>query len=96
MPLPSPEFTRESEGVGTGCLEKLPWRERHRLGAEDQATEAEKRDHKQKLERIDDVVSYLRGSYVETEDESYREAEKGGAADDGINTYEETYGDAPG
>jgi hypothetical protein len=38
----------------------------------------------------------LRGGYVEAEDEGQREAEDGGAAQDGIDADEEADGDAPG
>jgi hypothetical protein len=96
VPFPTPEFTRKRERIGASCLEKLFWGKRYWLGAEDQAAEAEKRDDEQKLQRIDDVVSYLRGGYVEPEDKGHGEADKSGAADNWVNTDEKANGDAPG
>ena len=63
---------------------------------EDEAAEAHERDHEQEFERIDDVVSYLRGRYVETEEEGHGETENGRTAEDGIDADEEADGDAPG
>jgi hypothetical protein len=62
----------------------------------DEAAETDQRDHEEQLERIYDVVSYLRGGYVETEEKGHSEAENGRAADDGIDADEEADGDAPG
>ena len=63
---------------------------------EDEAAEAHERDYEQEFERIDDVVAYLRGRYVEAEEKGYCEAEECGAAQDGIDADEEADGDAPG
>ena len=63
---------------------------------EDEAAEAHEWDYEEQFERIDDVVSYLRGGHVEAEDKGHCEAENGRAADDGIDADEETDGDAPG
>ena len=63
---------------------------------EDEAAETHEGYYKQKLERIDDVVTYLRGRYVEPKDKGHCEAKKGGAAEDRIDADEEAYGDAPG
>ena len=63
---------------------------------EDEAGEAHERDHEQEFKRIDDVVAYLRGRYVEAEEKGYSEAENRGAAKKGIDTDEEADGDAPG
>lgn len=64
VPLPLPKLTRERNGVGaSGCEERFG-RERHWLGAEDEAAEMDEWDYQQKFERIDDVVSDLRGGYV--------------------------------
>ena len=62
----------------------------------DEAAETDERDHEEKLERIYDVVSYLRGGYIKTKEKGHCEAENGRAADDGIDADEETDGDAPG
>lgn len=63
---------------------------------EDEAAEAHEWDHEQQFERIDDVVSYLRGGHVEAEDKCHCEAENGRAANDGIDADEEPDGDTPG
>ena len=96
VPLPTPELTCESDGVGAGRFEKRFGREWHWLGVKEEASEADQRDHEDKLERIDDVVSYLRGGYVETKEKGHCKAENSRAADDGIDADEETDGDAPG
>lgn len=63
---------------------------------EDEAAEAHQWDYKQKLKRINDVISYLRGGYVEPKDKGHCEAEKRGAAENGIDADEKTNGDTPG
>ncbi len=62
----------------------------------DAAGEANDGKDEEELEAIDDVVAYLRGGYVETANEGYRQTEDGGAAEDGVDADEEAGGDAPG
>jgi len=63
---------------------------------EDAAGEADERDDEKYFDGVDDVVTDLRGGYVEAEDECQGEAEDGGASEDGIDANEDSRGDAPG
>ena len=96
VPLPEPELAGEGEWVFTRGVEEFVRGERHGRSVEDSAGDVDEWDDQDKLERIDDVVADLRGGYVEAEDESYSEAEDGGAAEDGVDADEEPDGDAPG
>ena len=71
-------------------------RERHGRGVEDSAGGADGGDDKDKLERVDDVVTELRCGYVEAKEERRGEAEDGGNAEDRADADEEAGGDAPG
>lgn len=63
---------------------------------EEAAAGPDEGDDQEELERIDDMVAELRGSYVETEDEGRGEAKEGGRAQDGVEADEKAHGDAPG
>lgn len=62
---------------------------------EDAARKANERDDEEKFKRIDDVVSNLRGSQVEAEDECNGEAEDRRAAQDRVNADQYAGGHAP-
>jgi len=96
VPLPEPELAREGEGTFSGGVEEFARRERHGLGVEDAAGDADKRDDEDELERINDVVADLRCGYVEAKDKCQSEAEDGGAAEDRVDADEEAGSDAPG
>ena len=53
-------------------------------------------DDENEFERIDDVIAYLRGSYVEAEEEGQGKTEDGGAAENRVDSDEKTGRDAPG
>ena len=80
----------------TGGVHELIWRERHGRGVEDTAGGVDEWDDEDELEWIDDVIAELRCGDVEAEEEGQGKAENGGAAEDGIDSDEESYGDAPG
>lgn len=63
---------------------------------EEAAGEADEGNDEQYLEGVDDVVSDLRGGYVQAEDEGDGEAGDCGASEDGIDADEDSRGDAPG
>jgi len=96
VPLPEPELADEREGMLVGGVEELVRRQGHGRGVEDAAGDADEGDDEDDLERIDDVVSDLRGSYVEAEGDGDGEAEDCGAAKDRIDADKEAKGEAPG
>ena len=95
VPLPEPELAGEGEWVFTRGVEEFVRGERHGRSVEDSAGDVDEWNDQDKLERIDDVVADLRGGYVEAEDESYSEAEDGGAAEDGVDANEDAGSYAP-
>jgi hypothetical protein len=96
VPLPEPEVTDEGDGVFAGDVEEFGRGEGQAAGVKDMGGDVDERDDEQKLQRIDDVVSYLGGRDVEPEDEGCGEAEECGAAEDGIDADEESGCEAPG
>jgi len=96
VPFPEPELAREVERVLSRGAQELICRQRHRRGVKDATGGVDERDDEDELEWVNDVVANLRGGDVQAEDKSYREAEDGGAADDGVDANEEASGDAPG
>jgi len=96
VPFPEPELASESQGVFASGVEEFVRGERHGRDVEDAAGGVDEGDDQDEFKRIDDVVADLRGRYVEAEDNSYGEAEDGGAAEDGVDADEEAGGDAPG
>ncbi len=91
-----PELTCESNRVGARRIEKRCGRERYRFGAEYKAAESHEWDYEEEFERVDDVVSDLRGCHVETEQKGHCKAKNGCAAEDGVDADEEADSDAPG
>jgi hypothetical protein len=91
-----PELTCECDGVGASRIEKSRWRERYRFGSEYKAPESHEWNYEKEFERVDDVVSDLRGCYVETEEKGHCKAKNGCAAKNGVYTDKEADGDAPG
>jgi len=79
-----------------GGVEEFVRGERHRRGVEDAAGDVDERNYQNEFEWVDDVIAELRGGHVKTKDKCYCEAEDRGAAKDGIDSDEETDGDAPG
>ena len=79
-----------------GSVKQLACREWYGFGMEDATRDVDERKDKDDLEGVDDVVAYLRGGDIETEDEGDGKAEDGGASKDGIDADEEADGDAPG
>jgi hypothetical protein len=71
-------------------------RERHGRGVKDTTGDADEGDYQDDLQRVNDVVGELRCGYVEAKEKGDEEAEKGGAAEDGVDADEEADGDAPG
>lgn len=63
---------------------------------EDAAGDVNKGNDEEKLQRKDDVVTELRGSDVEPEQEGGGETDDGGAAENRVDTDEQAASEAPG
>ncbi len=70
--------------------------ERHRSGAEDARSEADKGDDQQEFQGEHGVVGYLGCDEVEAAGKRDRKAEDGGGPDERVDADEEARGDAPG
>ncbi len=96
MPLPQPESANEVRGVLTHGLEHRRTRQGKRSGVKGSRTKMQERNHQHELQRVDEVISQLRGSDIEAEEQSGQQAEYCRTSEQRINAYQNPDRDAPG